>query len=272
MPNLNFYRLDHSAMFASQSDPRFHYCTYMPKSYEPEGEKRYPLAVLVHHSLRNAAGLRDEFADFAEENQCALLAPLFPCGIGGPDDFNNYKHLRHGGVAYDEVLLSMIEEVASVFRIETERFLMHGFSGGGQFSMRFYLRHPDRLRGVSIAAPGTVTLPGDPRSWWVGTGDMKEALGEPLGLEALRQVPVQLVIGADDTESEGVMVGPGSSFWREDSNDAGHNRVARLDAFQKAIEGLSIAVERVDVPGVGHVGVHIQKPVKAFFSRLLTTA
>lgn len=272
MPKLNFYRLDHSAMFAAQSDPRFHYCTYMPKGYEPEGDKRYPLVVLVHHSLRNAAGLRDEFAEFAEENQCALLAPLFPCGIGGPDDFNNYKHLRHGGVAYDEVLLSMIDEVASVFRIDTDRFLMHGFSGGGQFSMRFYLRHPDRLRGVSIAGPGTVTLPGDARSWWVGTGDMEEALGAPLDVEALRQVPVQLVIGAEDTGSEGVMVSPGSSFWREDANDTGDNRVARLDAFQQALEGLGITAERADVPGVGHVGVAIQEPVKAFFSRLLKAA
>lgn len=269
MPKLNFYRLDHSAMFAAQCDPRFHYCTYMPKGYEAEDDKHYPLVVLVHHSLRNAAGLRDEFADFAEENQCALLAPLFPCGIGGPDDCNNYKHLRHGDVAYDEVLLKIIEEVASVFRIETDRFLMHGFSGGGQFSMRFYLRHPDRLCGVSIAAPGTVTLPGDSRSWWVGTGDMEEALGVPLSVEAMREVPVQLVIGAEDTGSQGVVVSPGSSFWREDANDTGDNRVSRLDAFQRALEGLGIKPERVEVPGVAHVGLDIQGPVKAFFSKLL---
>ncbi|MEJ8473765.1 alpha/beta hydrolase [Roseibium algae] len=269
MTKLNFYRLEASAMFAAKCDPRFHYCTYMPKSYDPEGDRSYPLLVLIHPSLRNASGLRDEFIDFAEATQCALLAPLFPCGIEGTDDFNNYKHMRYGGVAYDDVLLGMVEEVSGIFRLESSRFMMHGFSGGGQFALRFYLRHPERLQAISIGAPGTVTLPGDPRSWWVGTGDMEQALGAPLRLETMREVPVQLVIGSEDISPRGTMVAPGSSFWREDANDAGENRMQRIEAFERALVALGINAEKAIVPGVAHARAGIQPPVKEFFARVL---
>lgn len=269
MARMNFYRLPASAMFAARCDPRFHYCTYVPESYQPEGTRRYPLAVLIHHSLRDAQALRDQFIDFAEAQQCALLAPLFPCGINGEDDFNNYKLMRHKGLAYDEVLLGMIDEIAGVFRLEADRVLMHGFSGGGQFAARFLMRHPDRLRAISIAAPGTVTLPGDPRGWWVGTGDMEAVLGAPLRADLIRALPIQLLIGAEDTSPEGVTIRPGSDFWCEGANDAGPTRVARLDALEAALRRLGALPERTDVPGVGHEGRGLQQAVKAFFAARL---
>ncbi|QDY70356.1 alpha/beta hydrolase [Qingshengfaniella alkalisoli] len=269
MARMNFYRLPASAMFAARCDPRFHYCTYVPESYDPEGSRSYPLAVLIHHSKRDAQALRDRFIAFAEVHQCALLAPLFPCGINGVDDFNNYKLLRHGGVAYDQVLLEMIEEISEVFHLQTNRVLMYGFSGGGQFAHRFLLRHPDRLRGISIAAPGTVTLPGDPRGWWVGTGDMEDVTGAPLNPGKIREVPIQLLVGADDLGPEGMTIGPGSDFWCEGANDAGATRVARLSALEAALRDLGAAPERQDLPGVGHDAVAVQPPVENFFGRLL---
>jgi pimeloyl-ACP methyl ester carboxylesterase len=269
MARMNFYRLPASAMFAARCDPRFHYCTYVPKNYDPEGSRSYPLAVLIHHSKRDAQALRDRFIDFAEAHQCALLAPLFPCGINGEDDFNNYKLMRHGGVAYDVVLLGMIQEIAGVFRVQTERVLMYGFSGGGQFAHRFLLRHPERLRGISIAAPGTVTLPGDPRGWWVGTGDMEDSTGASLSPEKIRQVPIQLLVGAEDLSPEGMTIRPGSDFWSEGANDAGATRVARLSALETALRALGTAPERQDLPGVAHDAVAMEAPAGAFFGRLL---
>lgn len=266
MARMNFYRLPASAMFAARCDPRFHYCTYVPKDYDPEGHRRYPLAVLVHHSLRDAQQLRDQFIDFAEAHQCALLAPLFPCGINGEDDFNNYKLMRYKGIAYDKVLLEMIDEVASIFRLQVDRVLMHGFSGGGQFVLRFMLAHPGRLRAVSVAAPGTVTLPGDPRGWWAGTGDIEEVLGCSLQEDVLQALPIQLLIGAEDSSPEGVTIRPGSDFWCEGANDAGPTRIARLDALEAAFKRLGCSPERVDVPGVGHYGPGLHEAVKVFFA------
>ncbi|RNF35292.1 hydrolase [Paracoccus methylarcula] len=270
MPIVNFYRLDRSAIFASQSDPRFAYCTYMPSSYEPGAGRTYPLAVLVHGSLRNAYELRDQFVDFAERHECALLAPLFPCGIFGPDDFNNYKHLAYRGLRYDLALLDMIDEISEIFPLRSDRFLMHGFSGGAQFAHRFYYCHPDRLLGVSIAAPGTVTLPEGGRPWWVGTSDMETVLGVPLRLDRLRNVAVQLVIGAEDTNAQGVTVGPGSSFAMPGANDAGPTRMERLCSLRDGLAKMEVPVDFEIVPGAGHDGARIQGPVKEFFRRVLS--
>lgn len=271
MPIVNFYRFDRSAMFALQSDPRFSYCTYMPRSYEPGAGRTYPLAVLVHGSLRNAYELRDQFVDLAESHQCALLAPLFPCGIFGPDDFNNYKHLAYRGLRYDLILLDMIAEISAIFPLRSDRFVMHGFSGGAQFAHRFLYRHPDRLLGVSVAAPGTVTLPEVGRPWWVGTSDMQTILGGvPLRPDLLRNVAVQLVIGAEDTSAQGVTVGPNSSFAMPGANDAGPTRMERLHSLRDGLVKLGVPVDLEVVPGAGHDGARIQGPVKQFFRQILS--
>lgn len=271
MAKLNFYRLDRSAMFALQSDPRFSYCTYIPKNYDPNGEKVYPLVVLIHGSLRNAYELRDQFVDFAEAQQCAILAPLFPCGIEGLDDFNNYKHLRYRSVAYDEILLDMVDEMSGIFRLNSEKFMMHGFSGGAQFAHRFFFRHPDQLSAISIAAPGTVTLADANTPWWVGTSDMEYLLGAPLRPEIMRNVPVQLVIGADDTLPDGTMVGKKSTFWMDGINDSGHTRMERLNNLANNLSSIGVKTEIAIVPDTGHEGGKIQAPVKDFFTRLLAS-
>ena len=90
---ISYYLMGRTAISACRADQRFSYCCYLPESYEEAGTRRYPLAVLVHGSLRDATSLRDQFIDFAEANQCVLLAPLFPCGIEEPGDTHNYKRI-----------------------------------------------------------------------------------------------------------------------------------------------------------------------------------
>jgi hypothetical protein len=266
---LSFYRSGRTSIFASRMDQRFSYCCYLPSSYKEDAERRYPLAVLVHGSLRDADILRDEFIDFAEQNQCVLLAPLFPCAIEEPGELHNYKLILYRGIRYDLVLLDMIAEIAGVYRVETDKVLMHGFSGGGQFVHRFYYLHPERLLAVSIGAPGTVTLPKDDADWWVGTRRMEEIFGRSFNSEAMRQVAVQLVIGEDDIETWDVTVGPKSTLWMDGINDSGDNRIERLRALQSALLDMGIAPRLDLVPGVSHEGARIQAPVKAFFADAL---
>jgi poly(3-hydroxybutyrate) depolymerase len=85
------------------------------------------------------------------------LAPLFPSGIIDPSDEDNYKFIKYHDIRFDHVLLAMIDEVAIKYRVNKDRFLLHGFSGGGQFVHRFFYLHPKRLMGVSIGAPGRIT-------------------------------------------------------------------------------------------------------------------
>lgn len=266
---LNFYRRGRTPIFASRMDQRFSWCCYIPEGYDPAGEIVHPLAVLVHGSLRDADILRDEFIDFAEQHQCVLLAPLFPAGIDDPDDLHNYKHMIYHGIRYDLVLLDMIDELATRYRVEKDKVLMHGFSGGAQFAHRFLYLHPHRLRAVSVGAPGTVTLPDDRAKWWVGLNGMEEIFGQPIDIDAMRRVAVQLVIGDADIETWDVTVGPKSPLWMEGINDSGENRVERLRTLEKGLKAIGVEPRFDTVAGISHDGTGIQPPVKAFFSAVL---
>lgn len=268
MSTLNFYASGHTSFYASRMDQRFSYCAYVPSGHDPAGAEALPVIVLVHGSLRDAAGLRDAFAAFAEAHRCLVLAPLFPCGIGDPEDTHNYKRILWQGIRYDLILLDMIAQAASRYRLRTDRVLMHGFSGGGQFVHRFFYLHPQRLAGVSIGAPGTVTLP-DARQWWVGTGGLEAIFGTPLRLDLMAQVPVHYVIGDADTETWDVTVGPRSALWAPGINDSGETRIDRLRSLSDAFAGAGIHGHFDLVPGAGHEAREIHEPVRDFFAGVL---
>lgn len=269
---LSFYQRGMTAIYASQVDQRFSYGCYIPESYKEDGETRYPLTVLVHGSTRDVDMLRHQFVDFAEEHQTILLAPLFPCGIEEPGDMHNYKRIAYRGIRYDLILLAMVEEVATTYRLDSGRFLLHGFSGGGQFAHRFFYLHPERLSAVSIGAPGVVTLLDPDKPWWVGTGGAAQVFGRDPDLAEMRKVPVQMVIGGDDIETWDVTVGPASGNWMEGINDSGETRIDRLRALQKNFKDHGISVRFDVVPGVEHIGYLVHPPVKDFFAEVLAGA
>lgn len=266
---LSYYDIGSTPHFACQQDPRFSYCLYVPEGYSEEGGKAYRLIVLVHGTERGAWAYRGNFAQFAQEHDCIVLAPLFPANIGGSADLDNYKMIEYQSIRYDLILLSMVDEVRGKYRVQGDRFLLHGFSGGGQFAHRFLYLHPRRLHGVSIGAPGRVTLLDETRRWWVGVGDMHERFGIALDYEAMRGVPVLLVIGSEDTDTWEITMTEKSPAWMEGANDAGQTRQDRLATLQESLERAGISVRREVVPGAGHIGVEVLTPVKAFMKRLL---
>ena len=182
--HLSYYDFGRTTVYACQADPRFSYCAYVPENYKEDAENRYALAVVVHGTDRGMVAYREHFIDFAEANDCIVLAPLFPVGIPSQGDLSNYKLIRAGDIRFDHVLLAMVEELARKYRVDAERFLLYGFSGGGHFAHRFFYLHPKRLAGVSIGAPGVVTLlDGRVLTRWYG----------PRVLEALPPVEQKLV-------------------------------------------------------------------------------
>lgn len=249
---LSYYELGATSLFACRADQRFSYCLYVPESYDEAAQRSYPLLVVVHGTERGAQAFRDQFMGFAERHQCVVLAPLFPCGIDEPGELGNYKYIEYRGIRFDLLLLAMIDEVAGRYRLRTERFLMHGFSGGGHFVHRFLYLHPERLLAASIGAPGFVTLPDDNLPWWVGTGGMHALFGKALRLEALRGVHVHMIVGAEDTETWEITAQEGWPRWMPGVNDPGRTRVERLRSLQQSFLKQGIAVAFDVVPGVGH--------------------
>jgi predicted peptidase len=256
-----------TSFFASRYDQRFSYCLYIPQGYDSFGEQDYPLFVVVHGSHRNAEGYRDALADFAETQQCVILSPLFPSGIIEPGEGNNYKEIAYHGIRYDLVLLAMVDEVAETYRVQSNRFMLYGYSGGGQFAHRFFVLHPQRLIAVSIGAPGAVTRIDESHDWWLGTRNLEECFGIALDLASMRDIPVQMVVGGNDTES---MAGFDSQRTIAGAEAAGATRVERLEALRSNFEAHGIEVDHSIVPGLGHESYKFLPVVTSFFAGVLS--
>ncbi|MGW5472796.1 poly(aspartic acid) hydrolase [Streptomyces chartreusis] len=252
-----------TAQLSLARDQRFSYSLYVPKGHGPDGPPR-ELVIAVHGTRRRAETLRNAFAEFAERQDCAVLVPLFPAGITGPNDVDSYKLLSPAGFRADEMLLAMVEEAAARWHVRTDRFHLHGFSGGGQFAHRFAYLHPDRLASLSVGAPGRVTLLDPTRTWWHGTSDAKEQFGIEVDPGALCGLPVQLVIGENDTGS--AELAPPDA---RGPAPAGSNRIERIHALHTNWREHGIDARLDTVPETAHDHFAVLPTVQRFLAACL---
>jgi pimeloyl-ACP methyl ester carboxylesterase len=266
---LGHYERGASTYFAAQCDQRFGYYLYVPQDFELGRSSDYRLCVLVHGTGRTPSVYRDLFAGFADANRSIIVAPLFPAGIIEPGELANYKFIAFHDIRYDQVLNGIVDEVAARFRLAERRFLLFGYSGGGHFAHRYFYLHPSRLLGVSIGAPGMVTLLDERLPWWRGVADLEARFGVRLDFEMLRRVPVQMIVGEEDKETWEITIEPTSRFWMEGANDAGPTRIDRLRALRDDFARHGIPVRFDLVPGVAHNGYAVLDPVQDFFGQVL---
>lgn len=248
------YDLGPTAIYACKSDPRFHYCLYVP----PKAGDGAPvdLLVAVHGTSRTSfLDFRDGFAGFGRWNDVAVLCPIFPVGVLGDGNRSGYKYIQEGGqhgIRYDRVVLAMVEEVAERYGQDWSRFAMFGFSGGGHFTHRFAILHPDRLWAASIGASGSVTRLDPTQDWWVGIRDLEARFGVRFDAQALAAVPVQMIVGDADLETWEITHQPGGKYWMEGANDAGRTRPERLRALADSFRAAGVQVRFDLMPGVSH--------------------
>lgn len=266
---LSFYQFGATTMFASRMDQRFSYCLYVPESYDEHQPGEYRLIVAIHGTGRDAPRLRNEFIEFAEAEQCIVLVPLFPAGIGTPGELNAYKYLAGEDVRYDLVLLDMVAEIEEAYRLDFQTFFLTGFSGGGHFTHRFLYVHPERLFGVSIVSPGVVTLCDASAPWPAGVGELESEFGRSFDAEAVAKVPANLIVGDEDTDTWEISVAPDSPAYIPGVNAAGVTRITRLEALAESLRrnGNTVTVDLV--PGVAHEGYHLLKPTFRALRQLL---
>jgi poly(3-hydroxybutyrate) depolymerase len=264
------YDLGPTVIFSCKADPRFQYCLYVPPQVG-QGVK-VDLLVAVHGTGRTSfLDFRDGFSEFGRWNDVAVLCPIFPVGVRGDGARSGYKYLQEGDIRYDLLLLEMVREVAEKYRQDWSRFAIFGFSGGGHFSHRFAILHPEKLWAASIGASGSVTLLDPGRDWWVGIRDIRERFGISFDAAALAKVPVQMVVGDADLETWEITHRPGGTYWMEGANDAGRTRPERLRALAESFEKAGVAVRFDLVPGVSHDRIKVLDRVKDFLADVLKT-
>ncbi|MFC3053244.1 alpha/beta hydrolase [Kordiimonas pumila] len=269
---LSSYYLDDSTTIACQADQRFSYCTYTPKSWSPETASEFRLLVVVHGSDRAHHAIRKQFVAVAEEQKLIVLSPLFPTGVGDPSDTDNYKYIIFQNLRFDQILLSMVDEVIKRYDMPSANFALFGFSGGAHFAHRFFYLHPERLLALSVASPGSVTRIDDTHDWWVGTKDFASIFGAPIDLATLQKVATQLVVGESDIDTKHITHCPSSPHWIKGANDAGKNRVERLKALHKNWQENGLKSELTILPKVAHTLQPLAQCAADFFKKILSNS
>ncbi len=100
---------------ALPSDPRVSYKLYIPPEHlnaNPSDPTQQlpilPLVVVIHGTRRTSETLKT-IAPWSHTHPCAILVPLFPSGLDGPNDIDSYKLLSSKTLRSDLALLSMLE-------------------------------------------------------------------------------------------------------------------------------------------------------------------
>lgn len=222
------------------SDPRFHYWVHLPDCYYDEENPDYQLLVIIHGTGCAIEKYLDAAKELADKQHVAVLAPMFPGGLIDRDDFNSYKMLSCDGVRYDQILLSMVEDMAKRYPgVHTDKFFLFGHSGGGQFTNRFLFVHPERVKAACIGAPGRPTFLDFDTDYFWGVRDFKAYFDKELDLEAVRKVPVHITVGEFDTKFIG------DSPW-------GTCRVERMKSLRQNLEDNGVQATLEILPGLEH--------------------
>lgn len=288
------FLLGHIPHRALLSDSRISYALYIPpkcyqdpsKSSKFKSGRKLPLLVHIHGTSRDISASRRELVGFADSTPCAILTPLFPANINGPNDLNSYMYLRSLSLRSDLALLSMLDEVAYTWPgIETEKVFLMGFSGGGQFAHRFLYLYPERLLAVSIGGPGNVTALDYQQNWPRGVADVVLLFNRCIHEGIIQNVTIQLVIGSEDVNGHGsaeFQEWMRSMTMKQDANDPNSipkasksislpqkSRVDTLKQLHEMWKQHSINSQFDIVDGVPHSSAGVRECVLSFLQPLI---
>ncbi|MCJ1443598.1 MAG: hypothetical protein MMC23_004097 [Stictis urceolatum] len=242
-----------------------------------------PVIVAVHGTTRQTTPLLSAFSALADEQGCAVVAPLFPAGVDGVNDWDSYKSLRAGSdmdgegadSADDTTRKGRLQADAALLDIldsdipgrwpglSTERIILQGFSGGASFAQRFALLYPDRVHAVSIAAPGSLTRLGGDKAWPAGVAGAKHIFGKSVDKQQISRIKEwQLLVGSNDAALEGSLEGlakisegwqsdPGRD-WVEEAKKQMRPRKELLEEFRRELGAIGVDAEVDVVPGGTH--------------------
>ncbi|KAK5043541.1 hypothetical protein LTR84_011443 [Exophiala bonariae] len=283
-----------------QADPRITYTGYIPEAHYPQENDTItslPLLVAVHTTGRAGDRIIEQWKDFADANKVALITPLFPAFLQGPLDQDAYHFLGRpppwagepagswlskaisipGGsqvtitpndpeidLRLDLLLLNLVKEVGERWpAIETDKFFLSGFSGGGQFSHRFFYLHPEKLEAVYVGAPGSTTQWNFTQNWPTGLQNWEDIFHKSLDVEKLRAVPVFGAVGSNDIVNDGLRLRKhvsGSDFGTDEETN--RTRVSRLTTLVEGWQEAGFNASYTVVEGPGHEMERVNPPVE----------
>ncbi len=190
-------RLDRVKVLTSQLEPRCPYLLYTPETVN----KNLPVLVTVHGISCNAEEHIDAFAEYADRFGFIVVAPVFAkAAYAGYQRFGYSK--RNSSQRSDLALCAIMDDVAEQTGFDTAKFLLFGYSGGGQFAHRFAMAYPDRVISTALGAPGWFSYPSTAAPFPRGLRGVKAALELDFEPERFLTVPMMVCVGEHDTQRD----------------------------------------------------------------------
>jgi pimeloyl-ACP methyl ester carboxylesterase len=125
----------------------------------------------------------------------AVLAPHFDEKRFQKD----YQRLNHNGMRADLCLNQLIDAAGALCPdLETEKCLLLGFSGGGQFAHRYAAFHANRFLRIVVGAPGWFMWPDPCLPYPLGMGDPHSPNKGRQRLRRLCRHNILLLVGEND--------------------------------------------------------------------------
>lgn len=204
---------------------------------------------VIHGASRTYESYFNRWMDenIAEEENVVLIAPHFDYNV-----FSHYQMLNIFGIRSDLRLIQLFNDFSTWLDLESEKFLIFGFSGGGQFVHRFVMTHPEYIDRAVAGASGYYTFPNNTlypygiRTTFIHPRDLIFKLQDAL------EVPLGVVVGDQDIERT-------SNFLQtRDADLQGTTRLERAINWYNAmvefasLRGWTCNYQFKIVPGVGH--------------------
>jgi hypothetical protein len=208
----------------------------LPSRYEAAGGSKMPLLVLnpsLNHGGAEYLLESNAWARFADEYGICLLIPEFVFGNERPG----------GGLEYQQValwsgktLLEAIKWIGDKYPVSTDRILIHGYGGGGNFVSGFVRWAPERCIAASLSSFGNQDTSAD------GCINMKP-------FSEIRSLPILVTCGERDDDRLGI--------W---------NRRMITERYAAEAKAAGVDVEWKTLPDTGHVPTReMEKTVQDFF-------
>jgi len=227
---------------AADGAARPDYFYFMPEDADPA----LPPLVSVHGISRNAEEHARAFAPLAAEQRRLLIAPHFDALR-----FDGFQRLARDTEAAVENLWADIEVFTGVSQGPMD---MIGFSGGAQFTHRYAMLNPERIRSQVLIAAGWYTLPSERDGYPYGVRrDSRRGRRAAENLTRFLALPTLVLVGARDDLRDAALRRSADIDIKQ-----GINRIERasrwscsfLQAATRA--GVAATVQFTVLPGCGH--------------------
>ena len=251
---------------------------YVPEAVldDPAGSR---ILVAVHGYRGRLEGYRggdvvrrgaSRWASLAERNRWVVLAPQFDAARFD----NDYQRLNlGGGLRADRRLHQLVDLVGALLPgVETERLLLFGFSGGGQFVHRYAMLHPGRVERAVAAGAGWYTFPDPQLPYPLGVAADSLPADLDFAADRFAEVSLLLLVGEADAAAGAFQRSLERDGRRYDLDELqGTTRAERarnwFDAIGRIDPGGDSKLRFEQLPGTGH---RISATMRDFAARFLS--